>query len=144
VTAAPFQHRRGERLGQHHRGLEVDPDRAGQLLRAEVLQPAGGGQPGVGEKDVDLAGVGGELQRRARLGEVGGHHPVPLSRQLGSEGLQCLGLTSTQRQRRTSLGERLRNRPAEAASGAREECCTAGKFHPRAQASSRRADRNLG
>ena len=96
VAGAALEHRRVQRPGQQHRRLEVDPQGARHLLGAEVRQPAGPRQPRVGDEDVDLAGLGGQLLGGARLGQVGRQHPVALARQLRRQRLQRLGLARAQ------------------------------------------------
>jgi hypothetical protein len=144
VAFAALDHRREEGAGEQHRRLEVDPHRPLHVLLAEVGEPAGPGKAGIGDEHIDPAGVGGELLGRARLGQVRRHDAVIAVGELRRQRLECLRLASAQQQRCPALGQSRRDRPAEAAGGAGEECCAAGKFHPKAQASSRAADRILG
>ena len=65
-----------------HRRLEVDAQRALQALAGVVGQAPRSRQAGVGDEDVDRAGFGGQLLRRAGLGEIGGDGAVALARQL--------------------------------------------------------------
>ena len=100
MAGAALEHRRVERPGEQHRRLEVDAQRAGQLLGGEVGQAPGAGQPGVGDEDVDRARLGGELLGGARLGQVGGEDAVAVAGQLRGQRLQRLGLAAAQHQGR--------------------------------------------
>ena len=92
-----------------------------------------------------VARLGGELLGGAGLGEVGGQRRG--GRSPGSSAASASSasaLAGAEDQRRAALGQRLGDRPAEAAGGAGEQCCAAGKFHPRAQATSRDCRQEFG
>ena len=131
-TRWPFPrslHRRSHRLRQQHRRLEVDPQRPLHLLGAEVLHQAGAGQAGVGDQDVDVGCVGGELLGGAGLGQVRGRRPMAFPWQLGGEALQLLGLAGAEDQHGAALGEGLGDRPPEAAGGAGQKHAAAREVH---------------
>ena len=60
-----------ERPGHQDRSLEVDAQGSRHLPGREVGQQARPRQSGVGDEDVDVARVGGELLGGAGLGQVG-------------------------------------------------------------------------
>ena len=103
-------------------------------------QPAAG-QAGVGDEDVDVSGLLGELLRGAGLGEVGGEHAVAVAGQPAAISSSASRLRALSRRRRAARRQRLGDRAPEAPGGAGEQGCAAGKFHPTAQATSRPADR---
>ncbi len=106
------------------------------LLGAEVGQPADAGQPGVCDEDVDVARRRGELLGGPRLGEVRREDPVAVARQRLRLLLQRLRLAGAEQEGRAPGGEGVGDRPPEASGGAGEESGAAGKFHPKAQATS--------
>ena len=141
VAGAALDHRRRERLRHQHRRLEVDAQGALQLLGGEVIERPGARQARVGDENVHVRRFGGEALRRALLGQVGRQHPVAVARQLGGERLERLALAGAEHEARPPAASASGDRPAEAACGPCEQRFSAGKFHPRAQASSQAADR---
>ena len=104
-----------------HGGLEVDPQRAADLLLGKAVQAAGRGQAGVRDQDVEVAGFLQQAKRGPLLGEVGDDRPMPLAGQAGHEAVQLLRLARAQDEPRAALGERERHRPPEASGGAGQE-----------------------
>ena len=117
MAGTALEHARLQSPRQQHRCLEVDPQRPGQLLAAEVREAPGGRQARVGDEDVDGAGLGGQSLRRARLGQVGRHRFVAAAGKLARERRQSLRVTAAEDQRRPAAGQRLGDRSAETASG---------------------------
>jgi hypothetical protein len=65
------EHRRRQHLGEHHSRPQVDRQRTVQLFDLKSRQPAGRGNPGVGDEHVDLSRLVSEALRLARVRQVG-------------------------------------------------------------------------
>ena len=101
------------------------------LLRV-VVEPARGRQRRVGDQDVDVAGRREQRSASALLGEVGDLDPMAAARQRGGEAPRARRpLRELSTSVRAALGERLGDRPPEAAGGPGEQHGLAAELHAR-------------
>src|SRR5215211_93964 len=129
VAAPPLLHPGKDLVGEPNRRLEVDPQHPAQFLGAEVLQPARAGEAGVGDQDVDRAGVGGEPRGGVGVGEVGDHSPVPIAGQAARELVERLRLAGAEHERGPAAGQRGRDRTAQAAGRTAQQHRLRGQLH---------------
>ena len=131
MALALLREPRGDRASHQDRGLEVDPDRSLHLLRAEVLEPAAGGQGGVGNQAIDIAGALHQLLGRPRLRQVGDERAMPV----GSTGkrlrqsIELLCLAGAQDEHGAVTGELIGDRSTDTPGGAAEQHRLALEFH---------------
>ncbi len=126
MPPAAGDHGGGERVREHDRRAQVDVEGAVDLLDGEGLQGPGGGQGGVGDEDVDVAGVRREALDGGALAEVDRQRARA---ELGGERLEHVGAPSGQDQRGAACAQRPCDRVADAAGGAGEQHGGAGDLH---------------
>ena len=131
MSRASGGHPRPQMLGKDDRRAQVHVERAVDLLLAVVVEAPGGGQRGVGHQHVDLAGTLGEPPDVPPIGEVGLHD---LASDLARQILEHLDPAPGEDELRAPLGQRARDRVAEATGRAGQQRALARELHPSAQA----------
>ena len=133
VTLA-LLHQGGPELARHQdRRFEVDPNRARDLVRAQVVEQAARGQRGVRDQDVDVARPPDQLRGGSRLGQVADDHLVPAraARQRPRDLLE-LGLAArAQHELRACIRQPRGHRLADPPGGAAQQHPLPVEFHGR-------------
>ena len=127
MPAAALQHRRQQRVRQRDRRAQVDVERAVDLLDREATPGAPTpGSAGVGDQDVDLAGLADAGARPRPVAEVDGQRARV---ELGGERLEHVGAPPGEDQLGAAPVQRAGDRVADAAGGAGEQDGGAGDLH---------------